>query len=297
MTLAVRAGVGAAPVLDDEQRRRLVIELLAALGADLDPWLATLGAAAFGLGQLVEDRDAREILGQCLAAVAALLLLGAGFLFGSRIGGGRGLWRGGRRRVVEGVGDQQRLIGVESFGARAVEAAEEEIEPMLEFLVLVPGPVQDVEQFEDHLLEDDGIVGQRRRGVGEGRGGGGSEVRAHTLLDARTIQMIRCFSRNPRGYCSASGGASGHRAVIAPRAPHAGEIDPRQEHDQVRGADLDLRGPVGRGGEAVAPFLESLDVGITIPSFLWRYTNFARSGCCGHESSAPMAIGRDGSWE
>ena len=66
MTLAVWAGVSAAPVLDDEQRRRLVIELLAALGADLDPGLATLGAAAFGLGQLVEDRDTREILGQPL---------------------------------------------------------------------------------------------------------------------------------------------------------------------------------------------------------------------------------------
>ena len=39
---------------------------------------------------------------------------------------------------------------------------------MLELLVLVPGPFQDVEQLEDHLLEDDGVVGQRRRGVGEG---------------------------------------------------------------------------------------------------------------------------------
>jgi hypothetical protein len=39
----------------------LVIELLDALGADLDPELATLGAAAFDLGQLVEDRDARVI--------------------------------------------------------------------------------------------------------------------------------------------------------------------------------------------------------------------------------------------
>jgi hypothetical protein len=137
--------VGTAPVLDDEQRRRLVIELLAALGADLESWLATLGAAAFGLGQLVEGRDTREVLGQSLAAVASLLRLGPGSLFGSRIDGGWGLWRGGRRRVVEGVGDQERLIGVESFGPRAVESTEEEIEAMLELLVLVPGPLQDVE--------------------------------------------------------------------------------------------------------------------------------------------------------
>src|SRR5262249_58798810 len=88
MALAMRAGVSTAAVLDDEQRLRLVIELLAALGADLESWLATLGTAAFGLGQLVEDRDAREVLGQSLAAVAALLRLGAGCLFASRIDGG-----------------------------------------------------------------------------------------------------------------------------------------------------------------------------------------------------------------
>src|SRR5262245_43934784 len=81
---------------------------------------------------------------------------------------------------------------------------------------------------------------------------------------------------NPRGFYSASGGAPGHRAVIAPRAPHAGEIDARQEHDQVRGADLDVLGPVGRGGEAIAPLLEPLEVAITMPSLLCRYTNCLR---------------------
>src|SRR5262249_3256222 len=119
MSLAVRAGVSTAPVLDDEQRRRPVIELFAALGADLGSWLAAVGAAAFDLGQLVEDRDAREVLGQSLPAVAAPLLLCAGSLFGSRISGGWGPLRSGRRRVVEGIGDQERLIGVESFGSRA----------------------------------------------------------------------------------------------------------------------------------------------------------------------------------
>ena len=64
---------------------------------------------------------------------------------------------------------------------------------MLELLVLVPGPVQDVEQFEDHLLEDDGIVGNGAAASGRGGTEAGREVRAHTLLDARTIQMIRCF--------------------------------------------------------------------------------------------------------
>ena len=64
MTLAVRAGVRAAHMFDDEQRRRLVIELLAALSADLGSGLTALGTAALGFGQIVDDRDTREILGQ-----------------------------------------------------------------------------------------------------------------------------------------------------------------------------------------------------------------------------------------
>jgi hypothetical protein len=96
--------------------------------------------------------------------------------------------RGGCRRGVKGVRDQERLIRIESFGARAVEAAEQEIEPMLELLVLVPGLPERVEQLAYHVLEDGGIVGQRRRGVGEGDAEGGTGVRAHTLLDARHRQ-------------------------------------------------------------------------------------------------------------
>ena len=54
---------------------------------------------------------------------------------------------------------------------------------------------------------------------------------------------------------------------------------------------------LARGGEPEGGLLQSLDVGITIPSFSVRYTIFARSVCRRHESSAPMAIDRDGSWE
>src|SRR5262249_27763685 len=91
MTFTVRAGVGTALVFHDEQRCRLVIELLAALGADLNSGLATFGTSAFGLSQLVDDRDTREILGQSLPAVAALLLLRARGRLVVRVGGGGSL--------------------------------------------------------------------------------------------------------------------------------------------------------------------------------------------------------------
>ena len=77
LPLAVRAGVRATHVFDHEQGRRLIIQLLAALGADLDPALATLRAAALGFGQFVDPRHAAEILGQRLAAVWACLFRGA----------------------------------------------------------------------------------------------------------------------------------------------------------------------------------------------------------------------------
>jgi hypothetical protein len=138
----------------------------------------------------VDDWHTREILGQFLPAVAALFFRGASGCFGVGIGGGGSILRDGCRRGVKGVGNQERLIGIESFGARAVEASQQEIEPMLELLVFVPSLTQHVEQFADHLLEDDGIVGQRRHGVGEGNGGGGTTIRAHALLDARRGQFI-----------------------------------------------------------------------------------------------------------
>ena len=182
LALAVRAGVRAAHVLDHEQGRRLVVELLAALRADLDSALATLRAAALGFGQLVDPRHAPEILGQGPAAVGARLLRWGR----ARLGLGRdrvGRFRGLRGHRLEGVGNEQGLIGVEAFGAGAVEPPQEEVEAVLQLLVLASRVAERVEQFEDHLLEDGGIVGQRRRGIGGGLGGGGAGVFAHALLD------------------------------------------------------------------------------------------------------------------
>ena len=46
--------------------------------------------------------------------------------------------------------------------------------------------------------------------------------------------------------------------MIALRSLHAREINARKQHDQVRGADLDLRTPVVRGRKAKAAHLEPL---------------------------------------
>ena len=89
---------------------------------------------------------------------------------------GRWLWNsrcvdrrllGFRYRVLrlEGVGNQKRLVRVESFCARPVEAAQQEIEPVLQVLVFMPRLPQRDQQLPDHLLKDDGIVRQLRRRI------------------------------------------------------------------------------------------------------------------------------------
>jgi hypothetical protein len=51
---------------------------------------------------------------------------------------------------------------------------------------------------------------------------------------------------------SRSGSPPGHGAVIALGALDGGEVDPRQQHDQVRGPDLDLSAALCGGRETEA---------------------------------------------
>jgi hypothetical protein len=102
----------------------------------------------------------------------------------TRLGSGRDRSADFRGHRLEGVGDEQGLTGVEAFGAGAVEPPQEEVEAVLQLVVLASRVTECVEQFEDHLPEDGGIVGQRRRGIGKWLVCGGANVFAHALLDA-----------------------------------------------------------------------------------------------------------------
>ena len=73
-----------------------------------------------------------------------------------------------RRHRLEGVGNEQGLIGIEAFGAWAVDPPQEEVEAVLQLVVLAPRVTQRGEQFDDHLPEDVGIIRQRRGGISEG---------------------------------------------------------------------------------------------------------------------------------
>ena len=106
-------------VLDDEQRRRPVIELLALVHADVDAHPAAVGANAVGLRQFVVLGHARQVLRQAPAAVRLAAPL--------RLRRRRG--RGGRGRgrplawTLGQLAEEQRLVGIEAFPARPVQAA------------------------------------------------------------------------------------------------------------------------------------------------------------------------------
>ena len=93
------------------------------------------------------------------------------------------MYRDRGRHRLEGIGNEQGLIGIEAFGAWAVDSPQEEVEAVLQLLVLASRVAERGEQFEDHLLEDGGIVRQRRRRIGEGFGSGVAGAFAHAVLD------------------------------------------------------------------------------------------------------------------
>jgi hypothetical protein len=87
----------------------------------------------------------------------------------------------------------------------------------------------------------------------------------------------------------------GARPRVAGTSPGRIQVDAGQEGGEFGGGHLEAVGPGGR--QAEGPAFEPLELGITVPSLLWRYTKVARSGRCRHESSASLANRRDGSWE
>ena len=79
-------------------------------------------------------------------------------------------------------------------------------------------------------------------------------------------------------------------------AAGAAQVDAFQDGGHLGRSDLDAA-LLGLG-KAERAFFQPLDAGITMPSFLWRYTNSARSICSGSMSLPGfIAIVRDGSWE
>src|SRR5262245_41742545 len=109
-------------MLDDKQRSRSVIELLAPVGADVDADLAAVRTEALGLGQFMMPGFAGQVLWQAATTVRPAPPLGFA----------RHWWFGGRllcRALPRGrLHKQQQLVGIETFAARPIQAVQQQVD-------------------------------------------------------------------------------------------------------------------------------------------------------------------------
>src|SRR5262249_59221891 len=106
---ATGAGVFVDEMLNDDQRRRPVVELFAPVRADVDAYLAAALTDALGLGQLVVPGLARQVVWHPAAAMRTATPLG----LARRCRFGR---RRRRRGLVRGhLREQQGLVGIEAL--------------------------------------------------------------------------------------------------------------------------------------------------------------------------------------
>ena len=104
-------------VLDHEQRRGPIVELFAPVGADVDAHMAAARAHALRLGQLVMPGLAGQVVRQTAAAMGLAAALGRGL--------GRRLSRRGRVLARGQFGEQRRLVGIDTFAARPIQAPQQ----------------------------------------------------------------------------------------------------------------------------------------------------------------------------
>jgi hypothetical protein len=151
-------------VLDHDQRRRTVLELFTLVHADVEAYLAAVRADPFGLGQLVMPALAGQVLGQAPAAMRPAPPRG----LGRRLG-----WRRRCLGAPDRLHEQQELVRIVALAPRAVQAAQQPVEPVPQRLVVAPLLLECGEQLQDQAPERGHVVGQvlggrRRQASGSG---------------------------------------------------------------------------------------------------------------------------------
>jgi hypothetical protein len=122
-------------MLDHEQRRRPVIELFAPVRADIDARLAAGRARAFGLGQLVMPGLPGQVVRQAAATVRPAPP--------PRLDRRGRLGRGWCRVLASGrLSEEQELMGIDAFAARAVQAVQQQVDAVSQPLDVAIAPVQ-----------------------------------------------------------------------------------------------------------------------------------------------------------
>ena len=162
--LAGPTGVAESDVLDDEERGRDVLQLLADLLADLDAHVAAVRAGQLLGGQFVLDPLPGQVLGEPLPPASPPPPLRLRVL---RL---RGLLRGILGDVFgRVVGEQAELVGIDALPPGTVLATEQLLDLMLQLLDPPLGLLDRVRLLADDLVAEVQVVGQGRGGLAHAR--------------------------------------------------------------------------------------------------------------------------------
>ena len=234
-----------------EKRGRDVVQLLADLIVEVGAKPATTRAGSLLLGEFDDDRHARQVLGESLPTATLpgpLRLLGT-------LGHNVGVLRG--RRLVALLGEESQLVRVEAFAARAVLLTQQHVHRVFELLDPPLSLVERVRLLADQLVTESNVVGEVDLGV------------IHGDIVGTSTRSTRDQPRKVRNSCGL--------ADIARSSLDALEIDTIEQHDQVGRVDRHAgRFGVARSREPEGALFQTFEVGITMPSLLWRYRNCLR---------------------
>src|SRR5512135_716766 len=229
--LARATGVAKSRVLDHEERGRDVLQLLADLFADLDAHVAAVGTGQFLGGQLVFDPLPGQMFGEPLPSPAPPVPprfrdLRLRRLLDGRLGD-----------AIRGVGEQAELGGIDALPPGTVLAAEQLLDLVLQLLDPPLRLPDRVRLLADDLVAESQVVGKRRGG----------------LAHAKILRPWTTSKRGPRTKISCG------LPLVPSLPPDAAQVDPVEDHHQVRRLDLHaLRRVRRRGREAKGPAFQAL---------------------------------------
>ena len=182
MVMTLRAGVLEADVLPDEQAGRLVIELLADVLAELLADFAATGTEPLRLGQACARLAARgRSLGSGLRPWPLRFLASPAASPACACSSAGGLSGAGVSAAVGHLGNEPRLVRIETFRLLAVQTAQQLIEAMTQAFTLVLRLLEGVEQFDDHGLQ--------RRQDRRATAAGWSEVEGRAEVEASNVRV------------------------------------------------------------------------------------------------------------
>jgi hypothetical protein len=142
-----------------EKRGWSIVELLADLIAEVGTKFSATGAGPLILGEFDDDRNAWQLLGECLPAATLQGTLRHRWTFDNSVGFLRCC------RLIPRLGEESQLVRVEAFAPRAIFLSQQQVHGVFELLDAPLSHVQRICLLADQLVAQGNIVGESRLGI------------------------------------------------------------------------------------------------------------------------------------